>query len=667
MRKKNINAREERMMRRMVKWLSCAAFFTLHASFFTLLTSCSSEDDILTSTEIVEYDPEDAYGTYDESHWRRVHAQQRQEYIGDLYRSYGVGYGYNGTGKYSNYDEVRDRVIDLSKIQEFDRGHGTTTIVDDLSPSSFHHVYSGTDAITICEKLTKQSSVKVNVVLFQGEVTSTYNKTDMTSNEYAFCTIYDGLTLASRHLEPYDLYYIAREHPEVLSPGFIRYQNLAAEALKNKNNTEAIRIVQNMFQTYGTHIIYHAKLGGKLKFSTTMKRSVTDTRNTVDEQAGVSFLGCIGVKKGTEKEKWVVNTQEDRETHMEALGGNSALGLKLAGLHESNDNALKSQVLDEWFNSIKFDPSVPKDSNNVELIDIKVAPISDLIIDEGVADLYNTLVGKHIAYETNVMPRVRNKIYAKIPTNTLRLADRAVTNQVVVDHEIIGEILNEHVHNVEYTVFYPTLGGKVGREGLGRRCSDDSLFTITWQYLDGAESEAKAFVTPLVRLNYDDNIYYNNGDIDISPDSSVTAYTTAVQVSQAALYMWNDTCVSNMKIGPYYLHQGVMANTSAKETAMNTIRTLLKDVPVGYQLVDTIDLNTIVRFMYKSGEVFASDQIEREEVPSFFSYKRFILKDPTSNQYNIFNLIPGKLSVDPMPGDSIGQALLLRKRDFKHM
>jgi hypothetical protein len=35
MRKKNINAREERMMRRMVKWLFCAAFFTLHSSLFT--------------------------------------------------------------------------------------------------------------------------------------------------------------------------------------------------------------------------------------------------------------------------------------------------------------------------------------------------------------------------------------------------------------------------------------------------------------------------------------------------------------------------------------------------------------------------------------------------------------------------------------------------------
>lgn len=654
-------------LKRVVKWLSCAALFTLHASFFTLLTSCSSEDDILTSTEIVEYDPEDAYGTYDESHWRRVHAAQRQEYIGDLYRSYGVGYGYNGTGKYSNYDEVRDRVIDLSKIQEFDREHGSSTIVDDLSPSSYHHVYSGTDAITICQKLTEKSSVKVNVILFQGEVSSTYSKTDLSSNEYAFCTIYDGLTLASRHLEPYDLYYIAREHPEVLSPGFIRYQKLAAEALKNQNNTEAIRIVQNMFQTYGTHIIYHAQLGGKLKFSTTMKRSVTDTRNSVDEQASVSFLGCIGSTKGTEKEKWVVNTQEDRETHLEALGGNSALGLKLAGLHESDNNALKSQVLDEWFKSLKFDPSVPKDSNNVELIEIKVAPIADLIIDEDVADLYNTLVGKHIAYETNVMPRVRNKIYAKIPTNALRLSDRSVTNQVVIDHEVIGEIMNEYVHNVEYTVFYPTLAGKVGREGLGRRCSDDSLFTITWQYLEGAESEAKAFVTPLVRLNYDDNIYYNNGDIDISPDSSVTAYKTNISVKQGNLYMWNDTCVANMKIGPYYLHQGVMANTSRDSSAMNTIRTLLKDIPVGYEVADSVKTSKILNFMYKSGEVFGPSRIDWEEVPPFFSNKRFILFDNNKTQYGIFYLKPHFTTVTSMPLETIGQALLLRKRDFKYM
>ena len=640
-------------------------FYILYFIFsVALLSSCTREDDLMTAVE--EYDPTEAYGDYSEAHWRRVHAAQRQAYIGDLYRSYGVGYGYNGTGKYSNYDEVRDRVIDLSYIQQFDAEHGSTTIVDDVSPSSYHHVYSGKDAITICEKLTKNSSVKVDMLLFQAEVSTTYNKTDMSSNEYAFCTIHDGLTVASRHLEPYDLYYIAREHPEALSPGFLRYQNLAAAALKKNNNTEAIRIIQNMLQTYGTHIIYHANLGGKLKFSTTMNRFVTDSRESVDKQAGASFLYCIGQKDGTETQNWTVDTKEDRETHIEVLGGNSAIALEFTAMHESDDMAKKSEKIDEWFKSLRFDPNLPKDSNNVELIDIKVAPIADLIVNEEVADLYNTLVGKHVKYETSVLPRARNQIYAKIPTSSLRLYDRSVTNQVVVDHEIIGEILNEHVHNVEYTVFYPTLGGKVGREGLGRRCSDDSLFTITWRYVEGKEEAAKAYVTPLVRINYDDNIYYNNGEIDISPSDSIKNYTSNVSINRGALYMWNDTCVANMKIGPYYLHQGVMASTSDDISAMNTVRTLLKDVPVGYQVADTMEVNKIIRFMYKSGEVFAKDRIDWPEVPPFFTYKRFIMTD-SSNKYEIFRLQPKRYSVELMDKETVGQALLVRRRDFKHM
>lgn len=640
-----------------------AALFILQSPLYT---SCTREDDIETVME--KYDPENAYGTYDEAHWRRVHAAQRQAYIGDLYRSYGVGYGYNGTGKYSNYDEVRDRIIDLSAIQKYDEAHGSTTLVDDVSPSSYHHVYSGTDAITICEKLTRKSSVKVDLLLFQAEVSTTFNKTDMVSNEFAFCTIYDGLTMASRHMEPYDLYHIAHEHPEVLSPGFLRYQNLAAEALRNHNTTEAMRIIQNMFQTYGTHVIYHAQLGGKLKFSTTMNRHVVDSRNTVDQQAGVSFLYAIGTKEGTEKQKWVVDTKEDRETHIEALGGNSALALELAGQHESSDMAKKSKVIDKWFKSLKFDPSLPKDSSNVELIEIKVAPVADLIIDESVAALYNTLVGKHVAYETAVMPRVRNKVYAKIPTSTLQLVDRSVTKQVVADREIIGEVLNETVHNVDYTVFYPTLGGKMAREGLGRRCSDDSLFTITWQYIEGRESEAKAFVTPLVKLNYDDNIYYNNGVIDIAPENSVKSYTSDISVNTAALYMWNDTCITNVKIGPYYLHQGVMANISEDQSAMNTIRTLLKDVPVGYMVTDSVKVSEVLNFLYKSGEVLAPDQMKKNDVTPFFKNKRFIMLSNNDNQYRIFWLDPNiKTHVTPMPLDLIGQALLIRRKDFKHM
>ena len=665
MRTNNIHLKEEGK-NKTEKWLLCAAFFILHSSFFISFTSCTREDDIQTAAE--EFDPANAYGSYNEEHWTRVHAEQRQAYIGDLYRSYGVGYGYNATGKYSDYDEVRDRVIDLSVIQKFDEEHGSATIVDDISPSSYHHVYSGTDASTICKKLTEKASVKTDLLLFQHEVTTTYNTVDLVSNEFAFCTIYDGLTVASRHMEPNDLYYIAREHPEVLSPGFRRYQELAAEAIRKDNNqTEAMRILQNMMQTYGTHVIYHANLGGKLKFSTTMNRHVTDSRKTVDEQARTSFLYCIGGTDGKEKQNWEVNTSEQRETHIEALGGNSALATKLAGMHDSDNMAEKNRIVDEWFKSLKFTPGADKDSNNVELIEIKVAPIADLILDHDVASLYNMMTGRVITYETNVLPRVMNKVYAKIPASVLKQNDRSTTRQLSARDEIIGEVLNEYVRNAEYTVFYPTLNGRMSREGIGRRISDDSLFTITWDYVEGAESQAKAYVTPLARLNYDGHIYYNNGDIDTAPSSDVTSYTDNVTVRQAAIYMWNDTCTSNMKIGPYYLQQGVMANTSSDKSAMNSIRTLLKDVPVGYELVDTAKVNEIVRFMYNSGQVFASDRIKWNEVPPFFTYKRFILFDKSKAQYRIFWLQPGNLYVTPVEGQQIGQALLMRRRDFRHM
>jgi hypothetical protein len=277
------------------------------------------------------------------------------------------------------------------------------------------------------------------------------------------------------------------------------------------------------------------------------------------------------------------------------------------------------------------------------------------------------MIGKVITYETNVMPRVMNKVYARIPASVLKQNDRSTTKQLVAQDEIIGEVLNEFVHNTEYTVLYPTLNGRMSREGIGRRISDDSLFTVTWQYYNGAENLAKAYVTPLSRLNYDGNIYYNNGDIDTAPSSDVTSYTDDVVVRQAAIYMWNDTCTSNMKIGPYYVQQGVMANTSTDKSAMNTIRTLLKDVPVGYELADTSKVNEIVRFMYYSGQVFTSDRLKWDEVPPFFTYKRFILYDKKESKYGIFWLEPKNAYVTPIKGQQIGQALLIRRRDFKYM
>ena len=122
-----------------------------------------------------------------------------------------------------------------------------------------------------------------------------------------------------------------------------------------------------------------------------------------------------------------------------------------------------------------------------------------------------------------------------------------------------------------------------------------------------------------------------------------------------------------MKVGPYFLQQGVMANTSDKKEAMNTVRTLLKDVPVGYEVAHTGQVNKIINFMYNSGEVFGPDFIKKDEVPPFFDYKRYILHDDNNNKYGIFALKPKNPYLTPYPEETIGQALLVRKSDFKFM
>jgi hypothetical protein len=71
--------------------------------------------------------------------------------------------------------------------------------------------------------------------------------------------------------------------------------------------------------------------------------------------------------------------------------------------------------------------------------------------------------------------------------------------------------------------------------------------------------------------------------------------------------------------------------------------------------------------MYKSGEVFGPKRIDENDVPPFFSYKRFILFDNNLNQYGIFKLDAHQTSVSSMKLENIGQALLVRKRTFKHM
>lgn len=631
--------------------VNCKWYYIL---LLLLVASCQQD-------EVDELLPEDTLAEHDEAYWAARQKAFARAYKQDLLRTYGVGYGYNGVGGYCEYDEVRDRIINLDAIRQYDAEHGTETMHDDLAPQSYHKVFSGMDSYQMCEEFTANASANVDVLLFEGEVTASFSSTDMCSKDFTFCSIHDGISMASRHLEPYDLVAIARSNPEVLSQGFRHYQELAHKYIKELNNTKAMRVIQEMLNTYGTHLIYHAQLGGKIKYDFTLNRNIVDSKRSASEQAEMCVLGMYGEGQGSSETDWYRRTQTDRHTTVRAYGGDSHIALEFINLQYSDDLKAKAALVNKWMKSVTFDESDPV-KNNVELIDVKVLPVADLILYDDVANLYGLMVGEIVKRETAVLPRAYNSIYMRMPLTAFSLASQSTTMNVWCQNEVVGELLNEHIQGKQYTVFYPTLNGKVQHEGIARLQPSGKLFTVTWDYTPLMDAGSTVTLTPLNGQEAMTYLYYNDGSADVAPiksKHSPISYQSAYELQEAQVCMWNNAFSTALKIGPYYLQQGTLAST--KDNVMNSYRTLSKDVPYGYTIVSLDELRDILSYMYdqKSGHYTT-----QAALPGFFAGKAFIF--PQGSSYSVYRINANHQLIHK-PTENIGYILLKRQPGFKYL
>lgn len=627
-----------------------------YAVLLLLAASCLREEG-----EFAPVASEDDLTVRDEAYWAARREAFARDYRQNLLRTYGVGYGYNGVGAYCEYDDVRDRIINLDAILQYDAQHGTETMHDDLAPQSYHKVFSGMDSYQMCEQFTANASANMDVLLFQGEVSASYSSTDMSSKEFTFCTIHDGISIASRHLEPYDLVAIARSNPEVLSQGFLHYQELAHKYILENNNTKAMRVIQEMLNTYGTHVIYHAQLGGKIKYDFTMNRDIVDSRHSASQQAEMSVLGMYGEGTGGSESDWYRRTQTDRHTTIRAYGGDSQIALEFINLQYSDDFKAKATLVNRWMKSVRFDENNPA-VNNVELIDIKVLPVTDLILYPDVANLYGLMVGEIIKRETAVLPRVYNSIYMRIPLSAFSLASQTTTMNVWCQNEVVGELLNEHIQGKQYTVFYPTLNGKVQHEGIARLQPSGKLFTVTWDYTPLMDAGSSVTLTPLSGQEMLSSIYYNDGSADVTPTRSKHSpitYQSDYELREAQVCMWNNAFSTALKIGPYYLQQGILASTESN--VMNSYKTLSKDIPYGYTTVSLSELRDILSYMYDPQSGYYTTLAP---LPGFFAGKAFIF--PEGNSYAVFRINKNR-QLERQYRETIGYVLLKRQPGFKYL
>lgn len=470
-----------------------------------------------------------------------------EAYSGALIRSYGVGYGYDAFGEYASYNSVRDQVISLPALRLYERENKTSCIVDDLAPDMATTILEGNDSQQLLKSLSAHAGLGLDVGFFQAHVKVSYAHSDLKTNAYSFCTIMNNYKVLSRHTDPYNLVEIARNNPKILTEGFRNCVNKISDAIEKDRLDKAIEYTDELFRIYGTHIIYHADLGGKLEFCSTFERAALDSKTTLSVAAEASFLNMCGFKMEEGQTNTYSQTSTRQSRSISARGGDVTYITEIINCEK---DVLGDNIVDKWYKSIRLDLQDPV-KNNVELIDFKLFPIYEFITDEKARNFVFTQLGIEIQYEDDMFPKVYDKKYRQIDCQKLITDDMKYHNQwwleyLRADDQAIVETISEYIwiKGKQYALrsFYPIISGEVRNEGLA--VTSDSLYRILWKDLE-------CTLTPIGKRSEYPTLYYNAGDLDITPTDSTETYSTDYVLRQTILYSLGKELRLFYKYGPY--------------------------------------------------------------------------------------------------------------------
>ena len=470
-----------------------------------------------------------------------------EAYSGALIRSYGVGYGYDAFGEYASYNSVRDQVISLPALRLYERENKTSCIVDDLAPDMATTILEGNDSQQLLKSLSAHAGLGLDVGFFQAHVKVSYAHSDLKTNAYSFCTIMNNYKALSRHTDPYNLVEIARNNPKILTEGFRNCVNKISDAIEKDRLDKAIEYTDELFRIYGTHIIYHADLGGKLEFCSTFELAALGSKTTLSVAAEASFLNMCGFKMEEGQTNTYSQTSTRQSRSISARGGDVTYITEIINCEK---DVLGDNIVDKWYKSIRLDLQDPV-KNNVELIDFKLFPIYEFITDEKARNFVFTQLGIEIQYEDDMFPKVYDKKYRQIDCQKLITDDMKYHNQwwleyLRADDQAIVETISEYIwiKGKQYALrsFYPIISGEVRNEGLA--VTSDSLYRILWKDLE-------CTLTPIGKRSEYPTLYYNAGDLDITPTDSTETYSTDYVLRQTILYSLGKELRLFYKYGPY--------------------------------------------------------------------------------------------------------------------
>lgn len=296
------------------------------------------------------------------------------ENVADVERGCGVGWGYNGYGKYADVKYIKAQIINsvqLDKLMktypnEFD---GELMMVDDKSVDFLEGTKTvGSSSSDLSNNLGVDAGLDVNLPCgFSVNITANYDKKDLSNSDKNFSQWRYKYVFKQRILDADNIAAIFtntqidyKAGEKVLAHGFRNW--LGKISKSNASNRE--KLVTDFISHYGTHIISRGDIGGRYDYSMTTDKSDVSSEQDIKAALEMGYKKMFKINGNVQLDKIDKKVGSNYSASVKVYGGDSRM---LAGAVNNVEGSCTEEDINKWLATVK--------EGACTLVDFALAPI----------------------------------------------------------------------------------------------------------------------------------------------------------------------------------------------------------------------------------------------------------------------------------------------------
>lgn len=373
---------------------------------------------------------------------------------GDMLKKHRMGYGYNVMKDYASDESFSDLpILDYEQVVKLEEEKNMLIISEDRRHYQEIETFSGNTLTELSSKLTK-SMTSGGTFLGCGKVTNSSTSVFRSKTIEQSCGYIRLKQITSSRT--IDLGALAAEATSDDSP---LYSKEFREAIRNM---KSVGDASNIINTFGTHIVSSADLGGAISLEVLISRE-----QSVEEEHSVKtvtkkLLGKKTSSSSSTYDSYVEQNGLDYQASIDCTGGTVAAQNAIKDYINRKEQVPSSAIIN-WQNTFQDDPAETQDYN-VGMVGCQLAPIYTLINDptkrawmeEAFEKYTNIPVTKYEDTPATVNISQTQQTWQKEGHKRVFLGKDGNENRILLANEYVPSIRTDKT----VTVAYPVLNGR---------------------------------------------------------------------------------------------------------------------------------------------------------------------------------------------------------------